>query len=550
MPFLEVFRGTQSSIIELTKKSFTIGRHEDCDLVLMAETISREHARVEKKGDSCFIEDRRSRHGTSLNGEKISGATRLSQNDLIDICGIQIRFHEGAPDKKADDSDDDLDNTIIMSTVDATAEPEAIEGEDPGLKLRAVMEIIRSLHGSVQADEFLSKILESLFRIFPQAGHGMVLLVDENDRKNIMPRATRSRAKTGGASIKLSKTVVRQALDKKQAILSADALSDTMFKSSHSVSTLGIRSIMCAPFLKQNRQPMGAVQIYAEQSGRAFQQEDLDLLVSVANTTALALENLQLHADQIAKEKMLRELQLARDIQIRFLPGDNPKIPGYDFFSWYESAYSVGGDYYGFIELPGDRLAIAVGDVSGKGMPAAMLMARLSSDVRYSLIAEKDAGSAMQSVNNSLNEAEIEDKFVTLLLMVLDKNKNSLSISNAGHIPPIIKHASGEIEEVDHKSAGYPLIVSMDPNYKYKTVTVPLEAGSSVLAFTDGVIESMNSSGELFGIERVYQSLRNAPNSPSKIGDAIQEELRQFSNGDDGGAQHDDITMVCFGRGE
>src|SRR5262249_55371794 len=157
--------------------------------------------------------------------------------------------------------------------------------------------------------------------------------------------------------------------------LLADASSDAQFNMSQSISDFRIRSIMCVPLMSQAAKPMGIIQVYTEDRRHQFTQEDLDLLVSVASTAAIATENARLHEEILAKARIERELQFAAEVQRGFLPADWPEVPGYGFYAFYDAAYSVGGDYYGFIELPENRLAISLGDVSGKGMPAAMLMA-------------------------------------------------------------------------------------------------------------------------------------------------------------------------------
>src|SRR5262249_10491161 len=163
----------------------------------------------------------------------------------------------------------------------------------------------------------------------------------------------------------------------------------------------------------------------------------------------------------------------------------------------YEAAYSVGGDYYGFVELPENRLAISLGDVSGKGMPAAMLMARLSSDIRFAAITEPNPGAAVRLGNRSLSEAGLRDKFGTRLYMVLDSRKHCLSVVNAGHMAVMIRKLNGDIEEIGEEKAGLPLNVAPDPDYEYQTVTYPLEPGTTALVYTDGVSEAMNPAGEL-----------------------------------------------------
>lgn len=549
MPYLETLHGQRMLRHELDDDVVVLGRSLECGVILEGASISRRHARVTRVGGNYFIQDLESRRGTFLNSSSIKDATRLHEGDTITICDQALVFHldSGAADTGRSTCDvqlmDDLDsNTVIMSTLDASPGlvlPEA----NAEAKLRAVVEIARSFHRALKVNDLLPKVLDSLFHIFPQAARGFILVEDEA-RAELVPRAVKSRS-DADETLPMSQTVVNQALEKRQGILSADALSDDQFKHSQSISDLGIRSIMCVPLLSQSDHPLGVVQLHTEHGGQRFTTADLEVLMSVAITTAMALENARLHENQVEQERMQRELQLARDVQRRFLPAGQPIVEAYSFFSHYDAAYSVGGDYYSFIDLPDERLAIAVGDVSGKGMAAAMMMARLSSDVRFSMISSADPAAAMQSVNLSLDEAEIEDKFITLLLMILDKKSHELSITNAGHLYPLLRHADGTIEEVGNDSAGFPLNVSPDPYYRYKVATLYMEPGSVLVAYTDGVTDTRNPAMEWYGAERLVEVIRRAPPGAVGLGEAILEDVASFG---DGSPPKDDLTLVLIGR--
>jgi serine phosphatase RsbU (regulator of sigma subunit) len=415
----------------------------------------------------------------------------------------------------------------------------------PEAKLRAVLEITRNLGSVLRVDEVLPKILDSLFKIFSQADRGFILLRDEANQR-LIPKAVKNRREQGDDSLRISRTIMKQVMENGQAILLADASADQQFNMSQSISDFRIRSILCAPLVSQaTNKPFGIIQIYTEDRRQQFTQEDLDLLVSVASTASIALENARMHEDLLTKARIERELQFAAEVQRGFLPADLPALPDYGFYAFYEAAYSVGGDYYGFVQLPENRLAISLGDVAGKGMPAAMLMARLSSDIRFASITEPNPAAAVQLVNRSLSEAGLSDKFVTLLYMVLDSKKQTLSLVNAGHMPVMIRKRNGEIEEIGEEKAGLPLNVAPDPDYEYQAITCPFEPGMTALIYTDGVSEAMNPANELFGFERLRDAFKSAPGDPAQVGEAVIREVRNFAAGRH---QSDDITLICFGR--
>jgi serine phosphatase RsbU (regulator of sigma subunit) len=311
------------------------------------------------------------------------------------------------------------------------------------------------------------------------------------------------------------------------------------------VVALRIRSVVCAPLVGRSGKPLGVIQLHSEGKTRPFTQEDLDVLASTAHAAALAVENARLHEEHLAQAKIARDLELAREVQRGFLPSEWPRLSGYGFYSYYEPARSVGGDYYGFVALPDERLVIALGDVSGKGVPAALMMARLSSDIRFAALSEPDPAAAVGLVNRSMGESGLSDRFVTLVYMVVDSRSHRLSVVNAGHMPPIVRHADGSIEEIGDPEVGLPLNVSPDPDYRFESAATELEPGSTVLVYTDGVSEAANPGGEMFGMDRVRAVFAGAGGDAVAAGEAVVGAARDFAAG---APQGDDVTVVCFAR--
>ena len=171
--------------------------------------------------------------------------------------------------------------------------------------------------------------------------------------------------------------------------------SDVRFKASESIVDFHIRSVMCAPLITSQGEVTGVIQIDTSDQRNRFNRDDLEVLASVACQAAIAVENAELHEMAVRDQKRSRELEVAHDVLRGFLPSPSPRIEGYDFFHFYEPANELGGDYYDYIPLPGRRLAVVVADVSGKGIPASLLMARLSADVRYCLASEPSPAEAV-----------------------------------------------------------------------------------------------------------------------------------------------------------
>jgi serine phosphatase RsbU (regulator of sigma subunit) len=331
-----------------------------------------------------------------------------------------------------------------------------------------------------------------------------------------------------------------------EAILSADAASDTRFETSQSIVDFRIRSMMCAPLTNQAGKALGLIYVDTQDARSHFQQEDLDVLVSAATQAARAVENANLHRDLAEQERMRRELEFAAEVQRGFLPTAQPEVANYHFYDFYEAARRIGGDYYDYIPLPGDRLAVTLGDVAGKGVAAALLMARLSAEVRFCLASVPDPAEAINRLNLSLSASGMEDRFVTFLLAVLDLKANNVVLVNAGHMEPLLRRrGSKEVLPLGTEEAGLPLAVA--PEVPLRPTTVPLQSGDRVVLFTDGVTEAMNPKGDLYGMKRLEETILAAPDDVEGLGSAILADVRHFAAGR---AQNDDITLVCFGRTE
>jgi phosphoserine phosphatase RsbU/P len=203
----------------------------------------------------------------------------------------------------------------------------------------------------------------------------------------------------------------------------------------------------------------------------------------------------------------------------------------------------VGGDYFDYITLPDGRLAIVLADVSGKGMPAALLMARLSSEVRDSLASEPTPAAAVRRLNAELVAGRWQDRFVTLVLAVLDPREHVLTLVNAGHCPPLLRRDSQPVEELAEQQTGLPLGVAED--YVYEQAVINVLPGDFFLLLTDGISEAMNGRNELYGLERVRRQVAMPIGSVAELGRHVLSDLRNFV-GDQ--PQSDDICLTCFGR--
>ena len=409
-------------------------------------------------------------------------------------------------------------------------------------KLKALLEISRNLGRAIGLGDVLPKLLDSLFKIFAQADRGFIVLKDPLTGR-LIPKAIKYRRNEDTQSIKISRTIVNSVIASKQAVLSADAASDVRFEMSDSIVDFRIRSMMCAPLITGEDNALGVIQIDSLDSRNRFNREDLDVLASVACQAAFAVENAQLHETALREQAIKRELAVAHEVQRGFLPAESPKLAQFDFFEFYEPASALGGDYYDYVELSGGRLAVVVGDVSGKGISASLLMAKLSAEARYSLATEPTPAAAIGKLNRVFCSNVWEDRFVTLVLAVLDPERQEVTIVNAGHMSPLLRRGNNSVEPVGEEITRLPL--GVDVETVYEQCTIPLQPGESLTLFTDGITEAMNASDELYSIERLIGQLGSDVDDVSLFGRRIIVDVRRFVGSQQ---QSDDMCLVCLGR--
>jgi serine phosphatase RsbU (regulator of sigma subunit) len=514
----------------LRNKMTVIGRDPTCDIHVSSGQVSRRHAMIIYSGDVYYIEDLGSVNGTHVNGQRIGQRIPLKPHDRIEISGLAVTFEDERTSLLSGHTDQAALGSI-MSVLDVAAGGRVEVAAEA--KLRAVLEISRNLSNMLNLEKVLPKILESLFAVFPQADRGCILLHDPATGE-LVQRAVRQQREAPGTALPLSRTIINHAIQTGQAILSADAGQDQRFDQSQSIRQLGLHSFLCVPLLSQEGKCLGVIQIDTQDPHKSFRQEDLDVLACASLQAARAVELAQLHEAR-------RDLEAAIEIQKSFLPSEPPQIQGLQFFDYYSPAQHIGGDYYDYIPLPGNRLAVALGDVSGHGVSAALLMARVSAAARFCLAGEPNVARALGQLNAVLTRRGTADRFVTLVAAVLDLNTFAMTLVNAGHPPPL-RLSGQKVEELAPEIAGLPLGILERP---YEEQVLTLQPGDVVVLYTDGLTERRNPQNELYGLERLKAVLQKAPRDVPSLGKAILEDVRVFAAGR---PQSDDLTLVCFGR--
>jgi serine phosphatase RsbU (regulator of sigma subunit) len=552
MARLLLLTGGESKAYELDGDEVVVGRLPECEIHLDSNMISRKHARLKKSGTNVVIEDLGSGNGTFVNGQRITGVVTLQHDDRVKFGPLLTRFESDAPpprgrsapapvfEEPAVEIASDDANATIMGAAQATSGFGLLDVQ-PEAKLKGILEISRALAGTVSVEKMLPKILDSLFAIFPAADRGCILL--KNEAEKMIPRAMKHRRSDSDETVKLSRTVLAAVMDEKKAILSADAGSDARFQAAESISSLSIRSMMCVPLLSLANEVMGVIHIDTQNPLATFRKDDLEILMAVAGQAALSYESARLLASYVEKQKQDNEMHIAADVQRALLPDSYPIVPGYSFYTTYEAAQAVGGDYYDIIPLAGGKICLAFGDVAGKGVPASLVMSRLSSAVRTTVEFVSQPELAVARINNHMCAKAVEGRFVTFVLIILDTINHTISLANAGHMSPMVRKVDGTVEEFDDRVVGVPLGVMED--FEYTLQERKLDRGESVVVYTDGVSEAMNPESDLYTSERLSKLITTAGAEVTQLGSDIRADVKKHANGR---AQNDDITLMVFGR--
>ena len=556
MARLKFVKGThhQGVAVELDQDRFVIGRDkDDCQIVIPEASVSRKHALVRRIQGKFYVEDLTSRNHTYLNDDKdknkIQTRTLLKDHDQIIICGHHLAFYETEPKPdlpehlkaKAIEAEDE-DNSTVEATLQPSSSKQILEAQ-PAERLTMLLEIGVELTQTIKTDDLLPKIVDKLFQVFRQADRGFIIMKDET---KLYAQVTKTRRQGEEDKTNFSRKIVNRTMDTGQAILSEDASADKNFDMSQSIADCKIRSMVCAPLLSRGDGPaFGVIQLDTQDRFKKFTQDDLRLLMAVAAQAGVAIENARLHESLVSRVELERDLELARRVQMSFLPKKFPQVAGYEFFAHYESAQEVGGDYYDFIPLPNGRLGVMIGDVAGKGVPAALLMAKVSSDARFCTLTEASLSDAINKLNDHMQEAGMLDRFVTFGACLIDLALHTLMVVNAGHPPPLIYRAGMKSFEdgCTKDQTGYPLGIVEGTQYEGNTIT--LAPGDCVVLFTDGISESRSKEEKEFGMSGVLSALNGGPMGPKAMGQRLVETVHRHATGR---KAHDDLTVVTFGR--
>ena len=546
--------------------AFVLGRQEDCELhdAFVGNTgVSRKHAKIINDGGRFFIEDLGSRNGTYLNNVRLTQRMELTDGDKLRICRTDFEFFRrstfellhGQKEREPELSKRDrspLQSVMIsphgsnvkssIAIAKKAGESDSILSRHAARKFQSLVRLLSNIGKTLDTDTMLDRLLEGLFDIFPSTDRGVIALHEEG-KGDIEPRAVRYRQPGEQDEIKISRTLANQAMNAQEAVLSDDALYDQRFELSSSIVSANIRSLMCVPLIDRGGKSLGIIQLDTVDRRGQFQKHDLEVLASITPHAGTALDYARMHAEDLQRQKLQRDLQLAHKVQSTLLPHEPPRLDGYEFFAYYEPAYEVSGDFYGYARLPDEKLAVVIADVVGKGVPAALLMAKLAGEWKFLLSIEETPAAAVARMNDSLCATNQFGQFVTLALAIIDARTHKVTLLNAGHPYPLIRKVNGLVLEVGLDSGGTAL--GMFPDERYEPLVVELDPGDLMLMYTDGLNEATREDDTIYGRDRLRQQISCGPAECEEMSQHVLGDIQSFV---DGHPQSDDMCLTCFRR--
>src|SRR5688572_5120183 len=532
--------GAPSRTIRLETGRITVGRSSENEISYPDDPVmSRRHLVIERVDDDWWVEDLKSKNGSQLNGDRLTGRCRLQEGDRITVGRLTLVFdntHE-LGDQTVVFVDDDTDPGSTTASTSVTVRPEDVEAalsspETAGvIRIQALVEAGRQLSEHRPLAELFPMILDLATKSVG-ARRGVLATIEHGE---LVVRATR------GDDFRISRAVRDQVLNERKSLLVLDTSQDEMLKASMTIVQQRVRSLMAVP-LRTADKVTGLIYVDMPDLVRPFTTDDLTLLTVLANTAAIRIEHGRLVEVEHLERLMAKDLEQAAEIQRRLLPCEPPRVPSLDIAGSSVPCRSVGGDYFDYMPLADGRLAVMVGDVAGKGMSAALLMSSLQA--RVQILAEEDDPLAklVTRLNRSVAAACPDNRFITFFMAAIEPGTGEFSYVNAGHNPPFLVRASGTIETL---TEGGP-ILGVLRGIVYQEGRGRLDCGDVLTIYSDGVTEATNLVDDEFGEDRLQaEILAHRHESADRIAAAIRRAVHGFVGE---APPADDLTLLVVRR--
>ena len=531
MPSLKIKEPSGEREVKITGSRLTIGRLPENDIVLIDETISRHHAELILKHGDYILKDLGTRNGTWVNGERIK-EIKLKDGDELKIGTITLSFLSSAkPSVIYEAREDWLNNPSTMIRPPSVSWAPVSEHK----KLEIVYNISQAISSIFDLKELMEKVAGLVLEVI-KADRFLLMLRDEKTGE-IVPQMAIGKDKRE-VEICISQTMVRRVTGEGVSVLVRNTAEDVRFREAQSLILKNIRSILCAPLLSKEG-ILGLIYVDSHKEMVSFSEDELELFTAIGNQVAVAFKNIRMQEKLWQKKRVEKELEIAAKIQQSFLPRIFPACPGYEFAVKSLPAHNVGGDFYDCFNLSPGKVGLVVGDVSGKGIPAALYMARFLSEFKMAALNFPEPHLLLTEINQRFKEIVVGGNFVSAVYLVLELKSGRLSYGLAGSHPLLLYQDKEKVVKELASSGGQILGIGEGV---FKDEIVTLEEGDMICLYTDGLIEAQNKNREEFGLDSLKEAILRHRRWPlEEIMEKIIEDVSKFSQGQ---PPADDLTLL------
>src|SRR3954462_5145769 len=527
VPRLVITDALGRRIVNIDKPLFTIGRRSETDLRLSGADISRVHAEITVESGGCIIRDKQSRFGTFVNGEK--------HLEKALAHGDQIRLGQAG----------DTEIVFFIDEEAPSVERSAVSAASDLRQMAALLEGLRALGSGRVLDEVLAMVLDSAIEV-TAAERGLFMLANREKALEFKLARARGKVTLPGRTFETSRKIPETVFATGQQTIVEDLLDGDLKQTHNMTVALGIRHVLCTPLRlvryverADQKLPTEIIGVFYLDSRERAMLRSLKVqsaLETLSAEAALAIENARLYREALDKAKFEQELKVAAAIQQSLLPPGNREGPFFSTAAASIACRAVGGDFYDYVDLPSGQFGFIVGDVAGKGSPAALLasaaLGMFSAEATY----HTSAAALIARLNYGLFRRAIESRFLTSFYGILGID-GAFTYCNAGHNAPLLVSTSG-IRRLDRGG----VVLGLFEQAAFEEETVTLEKGDLIIAFSDGVTEAMNPDSEEFTDDRLLACANaHRGEAPQQIMNAVLADVRTFCAG---ATQSDDVTVV------
>ncbi|HEY0158158.1 MAG TPA: SpoIIE family protein phosphatase [Thermoanaerobaculia bacterium] len=518
--------------------AISIGRASDCSIPIKDRYLSRKHAEIIANGNAWILKDLGSANGTYLNGSRVERDELLKTGDRIRLGDTEIVFETS--DRSTDRFYAVADHSGASPTIAIPVNDisDAPESQDVA-RLHTLTLLARELIEDRPMEELFGFIVDRVMEHLHPSRAAIALLGP--DGRSFTKVEVRRQDESDASELTISHTLLSEVVEEKKALAFVDVGADEKLRTAQSIIMQGIHSILCAPLMIGNS-VVGVLYVDFLFTQRSIAEDDVRLVAQIGRFAATKLETTRLREEAIQKRIMDEELKTASGIQRRLLPAAPTGIDGFTFVGKNQPCRTVSGDYYDFAIRPDGKVYFVIGDVSGKGVTAGLMMAGLQVAFRIFSKSDPDPATLVTQLNVALKENLPQSKFVTLFLGRLDTISGKIEYVNAGHTPPLLLSRTGAVELTDSD-----LLLGVIARAQFTNRELQLEPGDSLVLFTDGVTEARSGDGDDLGANIIGNALTklhgaDANSIAAAVNQTVLDHVGDAENLDD------DVTLLIVSR--